>query len=118
MKKTARLTIVAALCAAVMTTVGFLPAANAAGQDENNYSITKYYYAKNPTTVDQLDKTWGKPAAVSNFDNGQEERFYKEQNTLINGYRTFLVQDGKVVDCGLSVSLPDAPKGKTGIARK
>lgn len=109
MKKTTKLTIIAAFCAVVLTAAGFLPAANAAGQDENNFSITKAYLAKHPTMLTKLNQFEGVPDAIVNLGNGKEICYYKIENTMDLGYLTLFIQDGRVIDETLSASLPAAP---------
>ncbi|MCE5282038.1 MAG: hypothetical protein LLG93_08045, partial [Deltaproteobacteria bacterium] len=56
-----------------------------------------------------LDKIWGKPAAVRTLENGTEERYYKIENTQDLDYRVFQVKGGQVVASGIA-ALPTIPE--------
>jgi len=62
-------------------------------------------------SAQDLDKIWGKPAAVRTLENGTEERYYKVQNTLDVNYRVFQVKGGQVVASGIA-ALPSIPAKK------
>ncbi len=62
-------------------------------------------------SVQDIDQTWGKPAAVRTLENGTEERYYKVQNTMEGNYRVFQVKGGKVVASGIA-ALPSIPEKK------
>jgi hypothetical protein len=62
-------------------------------------------------SVQDIDKIWGKPAAVRTLENGTEERYYKIQNTQDLDYRVFQVKGGQVVASGIA-TLPGIPAKK------
>jgi hypothetical protein len=62
-------------------------------------------------TLQDLDKTWGKPAVVVKAD-GIEKRYYKYQNTMDVGYRVFSIQGNEVIDGGLTGSAPQIAAAK------
>jgi len=64
----------------------------------------------NAMSLQDLDKTWGKPAVVVNAGNGVEKRYYKFQNTMDTGYRVFNVQGNEVVDAGMTGTAPSVAK--------
>ncbi len=63
----------------------------------------------NAMSLQDLDKTWGKPAVVVNTGNG-EKRYYRYQNTMDFGYRVFNIQGNEVVDAGISGTAPSIAK--------
>lgn len=49
-------------------------------------------------TVSDVEKTWGRPAMVKKLANGEEERYYKYGNTMMNDLKAmYLFKDGKAV---------------------
>lgn len=64
--------------------------------------LSQSFYQNNPTTVQALEQTWGKPVAVRALADGSEERYYKYDNTINVGFRYFQVMDGKVVASGVA----------------
>jgi hypothetical protein len=86
------------------TTLNALPTVQVgkANLAEGKLGISKSYYSGHPTMVADIEQTWGKPVAVKALDNGKEERYYKYQNSMDVGFRTFLIQDGKVVASGVA----------------
>jgi hypothetical protein len=60
-------------------------------------TLSKNYYQRNTTTAQDVDTAWGKTVAVRTLEDGSQERYYKYQNTIDLGYRSFLVKDDKVV---------------------
>ncbi len=63
-------------------------------------SIFTGYYKNNPTTVDQLTKTWGNPIEVRKSADGTETYVFKNEDSYIK-YRHFVVRNNVVVDSGL-----------------
>jgi len=63
----------------------------------------------NAMSLQDLEKTWGKPAVAVHAENGVEKRYYKFQNTMDAGYRVFNVQGNEVVDAGITGSAPGLP---------
>jgi hypothetical protein len=63
-------------------------------------------------TVQDLDKSWGKPAVTVKAENGAEKRFYRYDNTMDIGYRVFQIQGAEVVDMGLTGSAPKIEKAQ------
>jgi hypothetical protein len=59
----------------------------------------------NAASLQDVEKTWGKPAAVISTGSG-EKRYYKYQNTMDMGYRVFNVQGSEVVDAGTTGYIP------------
>jgi len=68
-------------------------------------------------TVQDLDSTWGAPAAVVKMGNGMEKRYYKYENTMDFGYRVFQIQGNEVIDLGLTGNIDKNKKAteRTGI---
>lgn len=60
------------------------------------------YYQNHSTTAEDVDKVWGKPAAVRVLKDGLEERYYKFGNTMGPDNPFFLVKDGKVIASGIA----------------
>ncbi len=83
---------------------GVLPSAPVAQANlaEDKLGMSKAYYSNHPTTVAEIEQVWGKPAAVKSLSNGKEERYYNYLNSMDIGYRTFLIQDGKVIASGIT----------------
>ncbi len=65
-------------------------------------NLSKNYFKNNPTTVEAVEVTWGKPAQIKTLSNGMEERLYKYKGTQNYGYRFFLIQDRKVIASGIT----------------
>jgi len=63
--------------------------------------LSKTYYEKNPTSIAEIDRVWGRPVSVRSLDNGMEERYYP--SPLREGqYQNFICQDGRVIAAGLT----------------
>jgi len=76
-----------------------------------------YPVSGHAATLQDIENTWGKPAAVQPLDSGAEKRFYKYENTMPDlGFRYFTWKDGKLIDQGLASSLPVMENaGRTGL---
>ncbi|MCE5265886.1 MAG: hypothetical protein LLG97_20440 [Deltaproteobacteria bacterium] len=61
-------------------------------------------------TLQENEAIWGKPISIQKLDNGAEKRFYKYQNTGAMSTPYFVYQDGKVVEEGLAVTIPETKK--------
>jgi hypothetical protein len=72
-------------------------------------SLSKDYYQRNTTTAQEVSSVWGKPAGLRTLADGSQERYYKYQNTIDPGYRTFLVKDDKVVASAIArvINVPE-----------
>lgn len=90
---------------------GVVPSAQKVKKDGLPASVLSGSYYQN-VSAQELDQSWGKPAAVRQLENGTEERYYKIQNTLDVGYRVFQIKGGKVVASGIA-GLPVLPEKKT-----
>lgn len=65
--------------------------------------LSKAFYARHRTTVDHLDRTWGKPLHVKNDQDGTQYRIYEVANAYTDfRFRKFIVKDGIVVASRLS----------------
>lgn len=63
------------------------------------------FYSDHRTTVDQLDKIWGKPVQVQPMGDGEEIRTYPIANPYTDfKFRRFIVKDGIVVASRISPS--------------
>lgn len=63
-------------------------------------SINSNFYKNNPTTVEDLTKTWGKPVEVRKSADGTETYVFKNHDTYVK-FRHFVVRNNRVVDSGL-----------------
>ncbi|MDL2269886.1 hypothetical protein LJC71_06555 [Desulfosarcina sp. OttesenSCG-928-A07] len=75
------------------------------------------FYSRHRTTVDQLDKTWGRPVQVQSLENGEEIRTYPISNAYTDfKFRRFIIKDGIVVASRISPSedVPIAVHRKSG----
>ena len=65
--------------------------------------LSKAYYARHRTTVDHLDRTWGKPLLVKDDQDGTQYRIYEIDNAYTDfRFRRFIVKDGIVVASRIS----------------
>ena len=65
--------------------------------------LSKAFYERNRTTVDHLDRTWGKPLLVKDDRDGTQYRVYEIDNAYTDfRFRKFVVRDGIVVASRLS----------------
>ncbi len=51
-------------------------------------------------TVAENEAVWGKPSVIQQFNDGTEKRFYKINNTMDIGFRTFVYKESKAIDDG------------------
>jgi hypothetical protein len=60
--------------------------------------LSKAFYARHPTTVDHLDRTWGNPLCVEDAEDGNQYRVYAIDTPYADfRYRKFVVRDDRVV---------------------
>jgi hypothetical protein len=65
--------------------------------------LSKAFYARHRTTVDHLDRTWGKPLIVKDDSDRTQYRVYEIDNAYTDfRFRKFVVRDGIVVASRLS----------------
>jgi hypothetical protein len=64
-------------------------------------------------TVAENEAVWGNPSMILKFNDGTEKRYYKYQNSVDVGYRTFVYRDNRAVDDGsIDRYLPEPPKAQ------
>ncbi|MFH1982785.1 MAG: hypothetical protein ABIL58_13155 [Pseudomonadota bacterium] len=66
--------------------------------------LSKIYYQKHPLSVADVDRVWGKPAAVKQLDVMTQERFYNNEagTGVMQKYRYFVIENDAVIASGLS----------------
>jgi hypothetical protein len=65
--------------------------------------LSKIYYQDEYVSVQDIDRVWGRPVTVKKLDAFTEERFYLNEGTqVIQKYRYFVVEKGRVIASGLS----------------
>jgi hypothetical protein len=81
-------------------------------------TLSKDYYQKHRTTVQEVDTAWGKAVAVRTLEDGSQERYYKYQNSIDLGYRCFLVKDDKVVASAIArvIGIPEKKADLNGVS--
>jgi hypothetical protein len=61
-------------------------------------------------TLQETEAVWGKPVSIQQLDNGAEKRFYKYQNTMGVAISYYVYRDGRVIEEGLAVTVPETKK--------
>jgi hypothetical protein len=81
-------------------------------------TLSKDYYQKHTTTVQEVDAAWGKAVALRTLEDGSQERYYKYQNSIDLGYRCFLVKDDKVIASAIArvIGVPEKKAELNGIS--
>ncbi len=64
--------------------------------------VNRWYYGKFPATLEEIQKTYGKPIDLQKQADGTEKYvFAASGNTMDLGHPFFIVKEGAVVDAGI-----------------
>lgn len=77
--------------------------------------ISESYYAKNPLSAEEVERTWGTPVQVKNMGAGLEGRVYEIDNPYPASmkYRYFLIHGGMVMASGITDIIGTQEKADT-----